>query len=88
MYSKHIHPDVVTALQNLGFAPDQVSLRYSDVQALCATHEQASKLCGAGKWRSMAEVFRVNPDHPDAKAWPWGCEIPFAALGAVMPGNS
>jgi len=79
-----MHPDLTDACVNLGVTPEQVSTRYSDVYVMCATHEQARKVCEAGKWRSMAEVFRTNPEHPDAKLYPWGVDVPFAFLGGYI----
>ena len=38
----------------------------------------------AGKWRSMASVCRTNPEHPDAKAWPWLVDVPFGCLDAYI----
>lgn len=78
------HPDLIKLLGQMGIGPDRISTRYSDVYIFCQTYQEADQIRKAGKWGSMAEVVRTNPEHPDAKEYPWLCDIPFANFGGYM----
>jgi hypothetical protein len=79
-----INDGLMAVLKRLGVSADRVSNRYSDTYVMCATYQEAYTIANAGPWKSMADVFRTNPEHPDAKQWPWGVDIPFANLSAYM----
>lgn len=79
-----MHPDLAALLDRLAVDPARIHTRFSDVQVMCATHQDAREIVLGGKWESMAEIFRTNPDHPDAKAFPWGAEIPLANLAGYV----
>lgn len=83
-YPAGIHPDLCHALALRGVTADRISFHASDVHIGCPTHSEAVAIREAGKWRSMADVYRTNTDHPDAKRWPYGVDVPFAALSRVM----
>lgn len=82
-----INDTLFLALAKLGVSGDRISTRYSDVYVMCATHAEAHAIAQAGPWKSMAQVVRTNPEHPDAKQWPWLCDIPFANLGGYISGK-
>lgn len=79
-----INPGLMAALERLGVTGDRISTRYSDVYIMCATYSEAHAIANAGPWKSMAEVVRTNPQHPDAKMWPWLVDVPFANLGGYI----
>lgn len=79
-----MNAELLAKIIEQGVKPEQVSTRYSDVIVLFPDAVAAANLRGAGPWRSMANVFKTNPEHPDAKKWPWGCDIPFGCLDARL----
>lgn len=83
-YPSGIHPALVAALAAAGVDPARVHLRYSDVQVMLADYGAAVALKNAGPWKSMADVFHTNPDHPDAALYPYGVEVPFGNLAGYL----
>lgn len=79
-----VHSDLIVALGHLGIHAKQIVTRYSDVYVMCRDAFQASAVQDAGPWKHMATVDRTNPDHPDAKEFPYLVDIPFANLAGFM----
>lgn len=83
-YPPGINAQLVNACALHGVTAAQISFHASDVRIGCASHALTATLRAAGPWRSMADVYRTNPEHPDAKAWPWGLDVPFARLDYLI----
>lgn len=83
-YPPGIHADLVRALALHGVGAEQIHFHASDVRVSCHSAGLAHTLKSAGQWRSMADVYRTNPEHPDAKRWPWGVDVPFARLDHLV----
>ena len=79
-----IHPDLALALFKADVTHDRIHLRYSDVQVMCATWQEAHIIRAAGPWRSMATVFKTNAGHSDAIKWPWGVDVAFGYLSGYI----
>ena len=79
-----IHDDLMKALSRLGISGEQIITRDSDVYVMCRSSSEAVMIKNAGPWKSMAEVVRTNPEHPDARQYPWLCDIPFANLAGLI----
>jgi len=79
-----VHDDVLSALIDMGISADRIHFHESDVYVMCPTYEEALRVKKAGAWNSMATVERTNPDHPDAKQFPWLADLPFANLAGAM----
>lgn len=79
-----INDQLFDTLVSMGISFDRVHNRYGDTMVMCPTWQEAHALAQAGPWKSMAEVVRTNPGHPDAKQYPWLCDIPFANLGGYI----
>lgn len=75
-----VNSDLQHVLNNLQVGPERVVRRYGDVYVMCPSHEEAYAIAMAGPWKSMAQVTRTNPEHPDAEQYPWLADIPFANL--------
>lgn len=83
-----VNTTLADVLADLGVSEDRIHMRYSDVMVMCATHQEAFQIAKAGPWKSMAEIVRTNPGHPDAKQYPWLCDIPFANLAGYVASNA
>lgn len=82
-YPAGMHVDLARVCAFYGIPAARIHRRYSDAQILCEFNT-AHAIKAAGEWRGMAQVFRVNIEHPDARAFPWGVDVPFAFLSAVL----
>ena len=83
-----INTELMKVLSERGINADRIITRYGDVCVMCRNYDEAAKIRNAGKWRSMAEVARTNPEDPDAKEFPWLCDIPFANLAGYIASQS
>lgn len=83
-HTSGINTGLMDVLRSLGVTGDRISNRYSDTYVMCQTYQEAHTIANAGPWKSMAEVVRTNPQHPDAKMWPWLVDVPFANLGGYI----
>lgn len=79
-----VHDDLIGALAQLGVNASQIKTRFGDVYVMCRNQVEASRVKQAGTWKSMAEIARTNPDHPDAKEFPYLVDIPFANLSGYL----
>lgn len=79
-----LHPELVTALERLSIPADRVHLHYSDVWIMCRNYNEAYLVAKAGPWKSIAEIVRTNPDHPDAKQFPFLCDIPLGGFSGYI----
>lgn len=75
-----VHVDLMDVLRRLGVSADHIVNRYGDTYVMCPTWQEAHAIAQAGPWKSMAEVVRTNPEHPDARKWPFLVDIPFGNL--------
>lgn len=83
-YPRGINSELARVMAVHGVTADQISFHASDVRIGCPTHALASTIRQAGPWRSVADVYRTNPAHPDAKRFPWGVDVPFARLDHLL----
>ena len=84
MKAEDINPGLLQAIDAAGIPHEQIKFHYSDVYVMHADFGVLAKLGQAGPWRSMAQIVRTNHEHPDAKAWPWLLDVPFACLDALV----
>lgn len=79
-YPPGIHPDLARACALHGVTADQFNFHASDVRVGCPSCALAATLKAAGPWNAMANIYRTNPEHSDAKRFPWGLDVPLARL--------
>lgn len=84
----YVNPALLKVLSDLKVTGDRLAYHYSDLYIMCPTWAEAAAIKNAGPWKSMAEITRTNPEHPDAKQWPVLLDIPFANMGGYMQGKA
>lgn len=83
-YPPGIAVDLARCLAGHGITAEQIHCHESDVQVLCGSYSLAATLKAGGIWYASADLFRVNPEHPDAKRFPWGLDVAFARLDHIV----